>query len=97
MDFELAAPVRPRERGTMASPHDSPDPEEQRAALDLRAILRAPLLLMGLAVAVSVADWGYTRATGEMLALGTMRPSWIAIPLAVIGIGLACYRIVAAL
>lgn len=97
MDFDLAAPVRPRERGTMASPHDSPDPEEQRAALDLRAILRAPMLLVGLAVAVSVADWGYTRATGEMLALGTMRPSWITIPLAVIGIGLACYRIVAAL
>ena len=50
-----------------------------------------------MAITISVADWGYTQATGDIFAIGTVRPAWIAGPIALVGVGLACFRIVSAL
>ena len=46
---------------------------------------------------MSLADWLYTRATGEILALGPVRPVWVAGPLALVGVALTCWRLLSAL
>jgi len=50
-----------------------------------------------LAVVLSAADWGYTQKTGELLQVGPARPMWVAGPLALAAVALACWRLIAAL
>jgi eukaryotic-like serine/threonine-protein kinase len=89
---DFGAP-RPRPRSTLAAPPQ----RGQREIADLRERLRMPVGLVLLALSMSAADWMYTRFTGDILLLGTVRPAWIAAPLALLGVGLACWRFLAAL
>jgi hypothetical protein len=59
----------------------------------VRDRLRAPLGVLLLALAVAGADIGFLRLTGENLALGPVRPFWIAAPLALFGVGFTLYRL----
>jgi hypothetical protein len=62
-------------------------------SVDLRSMLRLPLQLVAIAVVLSVADWGYAQLMGGGLQLGIVRPVWVAGPLALIGVSIACWRI----
>jgi eukaryotic-like serine/threonine-protein kinase len=90
------APARPalltasQQLGTMAAPG-------QRDLAALRERLRTPGKLIFVAIAVTLADVIYTRSTGDIFALGSFRPVWITAPLALVGVGLACWRILGAL
>jgi eukaryotic-like serine/threonine-protein kinase len=63
----------------------------------LRDRLDTPGKLVFVAIAVSVADLIYTRTTGELFTLASFRPVWITAPLVLVGVGLACWRILGAL
>jgi len=97
MSFELAAPVRPRRDATLAPSGLARRGEQERAAGDLRRALRGPVRIAVLGIAIIAADFGYTHVTGEILAPGGVRPLWIAGPIALLGIGLACWRVVTSL
>jgi serine/threonine-protein kinase len=88
--IRLAAPL-PRERGTLAAP------QRDRASADLREQLRGPIGLIIVAIAISGGDLLYTRSTGELFHVASIRPLWISGPLALIGVGLACWRLLGAL
>src|SRR5262249_41078869 len=61
-----------------------PTPAPASAELGrLRKRLRGPLLLVAIAVGISVIDLMVTRATGQLLMVGPVRPFWIAGPLAI--------------
>jgi eukaryotic-like serine/threonine-protein kinase len=86
----LAAPL-PREQGTLAGPgHD-------RAAANVREQLRGPIGMVIVAIAITVGDVLYTRSTGELFQVASFRPMWVSAPLALIGVGLACWRLLGAL
>ena len=59
-----------------------------RAGLGLR--------LVALAGLIASADWLYAELFGNSLALGPVRPFWIAAPLALVGLGLVIYVFVSA-
>jgi serine/threonine-protein kinase len=86
--FELATP-EPRRQGTLATAQPS-------RLRDLPS-LRGPIQLIVLGLAVSVGDWFYTQQTGEILAVATIRPVWVAGPLVLLGIGMACWRFISML
>jgi serine/threonine-protein kinase len=91
--FELAvAPrARQREEGTLAAEEAAPS----RDFGHLREQMSVPLKLLLVGLTVSAGDWLYTSRTGELLAVGNVRPVWIAGPLVLIGLGLACWRLIA--
>ncbi|MFT3768727.1 MAG: protein kinase [Minicystis sp.] len=92
--FELAAPVRVREENeTLAAPGT----EQGRTFAEFRALLRLPAQIVIVALVLSATDWIYMQRVNDTLALGGVRPVWIAGPLALLGVGLACWRIVNAL
>jgi hypothetical protein len=97
MSFELAAPVRPRRDATLAPRGLAERDRAQHAVGDLRRAVRGPVQLAVLGIAIIAADFGYTQATGELFAPAGVRPLWIAGPIALLGIGLACWRVVASL
>jgi serine/threonine protein kinase len=88
------APAAPRHQGTLLPPMRTGG---ARALATLREQLVGPVTLVLLAIAITVGDTIYTQRTGEMLALGPARPAWIAAPLALLGVGLACWRVLGAL
>lgn len=93
VSFELAAPVRTGpHRPTLAS-----GDHERRRMAGMGSALRLPIQLVIGAVALSAVDWIYTRQTGELLHFGAVRPLWVAGPLALAGVALALWRIIAAL
>ena len=61
---------------------------------DLKRQLRWPVVLVLLAVVLTVVDFAIAGSSGQTLALGPIRVRWIAIALAVAGIGLAFYSLV---
>jgi eukaryotic-like serine/threonine-protein kinase len=82
-------PAHPR---TMA-----PDRTGQRDLASLRERLEMPVKLVAAAIALTVADLIYTHTTGDIFTVASHRPVWITAPLAVVGVGLACWRIFGAL
>jgi hypothetical protein len=86
--IELAAPQQ-RRPGTLATA----EPSRMR---DLPS-LRGPIQIMVIGLAVSLGDWIYTQQTGEILAVASIRPVWIAGPLVLLGIGMACWRFISML
>jgi serine/threonine-protein kinase len=88
--IQLAAPP-PFTQGTLAS-----TPRE-RSMGDLRQQLRLPIVMVLAAIALTVGDTLYTRSTGELFAVASFRPMWVTAPLALIGVGLACWRVFGAL
>jgi hypothetical protein len=65
--------------------------------MDLRERLRGPIGLVVLAIVISGGDLLYTRSTGELFQMASVRPLWISAPLALLGVGLACWRLIGAL
>lgn len=94
--FDLAAPPRPRPVSELATQWPASQPRDSGLS-SLGAALRGPLWLVVTAILLSGTDWIYTRHTGELFHIGTVRPVWIAGPLALIGVGLACWRLIAAM
>jgi serine/threonine-protein kinase len=94
LQIELAAPVRRREDigGTLA-----PDVPETRTLADLRERLRTPAILVVLAMVVGGADAVYGHVVGEPLVLLSLRPVWVAGPLALLGVMLGCWRLLDAM
>ena len=88
--IQLAAPL-PREHGTMAGA------SQTKGASELREQLRVPIAMVGLAIAISLGDLVYTRVAGELFTVGSFRPMWITAPLALIGVGMAAWRVLGAL
>ncbi len=78
----------PRPRGTMAAPSRG-----ERALADLGERLRGPIALVIVAIVLTVADQIYTRVTGDLFAVAGLRPIWVTAPLALIGVGLASWRL----
>ncbi len=72
-------------------------PQQRGELASLRERLDTPAKLIGAAICVTVADLIYTRATGEVFTVASHRPVWITAPLAVLGVGLACWRVFGAL
>lgn len=64
----------------------------QPAESPLMPRLKTPLILVGLGVALSIAQGVYASSTGEVLSLGPVRMSWVAGPIIVLGIGMGVYR-----
>jgi serine/threonine-protein kinase len=95
ISFELAGPVRGPETETLAA--RSSDPPRRVSIAALRAELRLPVQVILAAIALSAAEWIYVGKTGEALVVGGLRPVWIAGPLALVGVALACWRIIGAL
>ena len=104
--FRTASPARPVPLA-LAPPRASPQVGRTLAAMDrasadragqreiasLRERLRTPITLVSAAIALTLADVIYTRTTGELFTLASFRPLWITGPLALAGVGLACWRI----
>jgi serine/threonine-protein kinase len=63
----------------------------------LRSRLGGPIQLALLGCGVGIADSVYVRVTGEILEIGSVRPVWVAGPLVLIGVLLACWRVFEAL
>ena len=59
----------------------------------LRERLRGPLKLVALGIAIMAADFGYSQYSGELFAVGDVRPLWVAGPLVIAGIFTALMRI----
>ena len=55
--------------------------------------LRGPVKLVALGIAIMAADFGYSQYSGELFAVGDVRPLWIAGPLVIAGIFAALMRI----
>jgi hypothetical protein len=64
------------------------------AAPTARDLLKVPVALVAMGVLIGLSDWIYAQASGELIHIGPLRPVWIAAPLAVIGVGMACWRLV---
>jgi serine/threonine-protein kinase len=86
--IRLAAEVR-RERGTMASP------STRRGLGELSEQLRTPATLLGAAIVMTVADVVHTKITGDLFTVASLRPIWVTGTLALLGVGLACWRLLA--
>ncbi|MCC6522866.1 MAG: serine/threonine protein kinase [Polyangiaceae bacterium] len=72
-------------------------PGEAAHVRELRSLRKAllwPVVLIVLAVGLTVLDFAVAGSSGGTLALGPVRVRWIAIGLAVLGIGLAFYSLV---
>jgi hypothetical protein len=80
-----AAPPRPR--GTLASGGGG------RELAELKERLRVPIGLVLAAIALTLADTIYTRATGDLFTVASLRPVWVTAPLALVGVGLAAWRL----
>jgi hypothetical protein len=100
MAFDLSVPEHlksapPNALATMrAPPPNFPAPRRHVAeGSELGDRLRAPLGVLLLALAVASAELGFHRFTGGDLALGPVRPFWIAAPLALFGVGFTLYRL----
>jgi eukaryotic-like serine/threonine-protein kinase len=61
----------------------------------LKDRLRSPVKLVLIGCAVMVLDYAYAAVTGESLALGPVRPFWIAAPFVLVGLGMAFLRLFA--
>ncbi len=59
----------------------------------LKEKLRGPVKLVVLGIVIMVADFGYSQYSGELFAVGPVRPLWVAGPLVVLGIVSALMRI----
>jgi serine/threonine protein kinase len=60
---------------------------------EVRDRLRAPVGILLVALAVASVEIGFHRFTGGDLAIGPVRPFWIAAPLALFGVGFTLYRL----
>jgi hypothetical protein len=85
-------PEAPRARppGTLAVP------PERVTVGRLVDRLRGPLVLVAVAVLMTLGNWAYAHLTGETLGVGSLRLVWLAAPIALVGVGLACWRILGA-
>jgi hypothetical protein len=79
-------------RGRPFTPAPLPGPAAGELG-DLRSRLRRPILLLAAGIAITIIDMLVTNVTGEALMIGPLRPTWFAIPLALAGVGLACWRV----
>lgn len=59
----------------------------------LKEKLRGPVKLVVLGIVIMIADFGYSQYSGELFAVGPVRPLWVAGPLVVLGIVAALMRI----
>jgi hypothetical protein len=90
--------VGPAPRGRAPSPPPmrrgpEPAPDTTGDMADLRARLRGPLVLVGIAVVIALADVFVANTQGELLRIEGVRPLWIAAPLAVAGVAVAFWRL----
>ncbi len=92
----LRAPAEPSPASVASRP--TPRPLAEIPASDggsLGRRLRAPGVLVGLAILITIVDLAVARITGEVLMFGPLRPAWIAGPLLLAGVGLAFQRLAA--
>jgi hypothetical protein len=81
----------------MPPPRAAPVIEEPRRAHPAMSVghsLRAPLGILLASLLVAVFDIVFFKMTGEHLALGPVRPFWVAAPLALFGVGFTLWRLV---
>jgi hypothetical protein len=84
--IQLGAPL-PRPKGTLATGGGG------RQLAELSERLRMPIRLVVAAIVLTVVDTIYTRATGELFTIVSLRPVWVTAPLALVGVGLAAWRL----
>lgn len=69
------------------------DPMPGASTERLKERLRGPVQLVGVGILIMAADFAYSQYSGELFAVGPVRPLWVAGPLVVAGILLAVSRI----
>jgi eukaryotic-like serine/threonine-protein kinase len=67
---------------------------EAREPMSLRERLKAPLSILLVSLAVALVAFGFQKITGNPLLLGPVRPTWIAGPLALFGVGFLLFRLI---
>lgn len=87
----LRAPIDERARPAFES---DPGPVTQ-AASAVKGRYLMPAILLGVAIAITVADLVAVRAWGAPLSIGPVRSFWIAGPLALAGAVMLIWKIVA--
>ncbi len=70
-------------------------PVPEHGGASVRARLKLPLLLIGFGIALGVAENLYFRQMGVSLSVGPVRALWVAGPVALIGVLLAGWRLLA--
>ncbi|MBI4957171.1 MAG: serine/threonine protein kinase [Myxococcales bacterium] len=93
MEVLRASGTHPAVRPAIAA-HAPGEAAHVRELRSLRRALLWPVVLIVLAVGLTVLDFAVAGSSGGTLALGPVRVRWIAIGLAVLGIGLAFYSLV---
>jgi hypothetical protein len=92
--FDLAASPRSRPATSLRVAEQLRDASEQLAELnDLRERLRLPLTMIGIALAITIADVAMARFGGGPISVGPARAWWLAGPLATVGVALAFFRV----
>ena len=72
----------------------APEPRRSHPEMSAGHSLKAPLGILLSSLLVAVFDIVYFKLTGEHLALGPVRPFWVAAPLALFGVGFMLWRLV---
>jgi serine/threonine protein kinase len=83
-------PRAPLPRPRVAAYHEI---EQRRAVTSVKDRLVGPLGLVALGSLVAGAGWAYQASTGEVFALGPIRPLFVAGPLVLVGLLLAAKRL----
>jgi hypothetical protein len=81
LELDVVRPASPVDRGRVSSRADLDEPRTRVADLQLGA----PLRLLAVAIAIAAADMVLVRVMGQTLAVGPVRPLWVAGPLAIAG------------
>jgi serine/threonine-protein kinase len=92
---ELPGPVRRAPRPSYSRPQAASyhELEQRRAVSSVKERLVAPLGLVALGSLVAGGGWAYQMSTGEVFAVGPIRPLFVAGPLVLLGLLLAGQRL----